>query len=863
MKNNKHMGKFKTKQILAVMLAATVAAPSFVYGADGIDATETTDISSDISSYSANKTEEIKLMGESTESTDAVKDLRWDFVTDTEGVGVENSSTTVAFSGKDLRVTGATPQVKISGISINREKHKYLYIRMRNNSSCWQGPIYILKDGYDNILKLVYQSYNNRKNDEYIYYKIPLSDAKPDHGTIQEEYETLRLDFTNVGTGYIDIDYIVLSSEDFSGEGYFVNPNDFITQVAVGETIVDCTGTQKPQYYEADVYEDIYETLSTDDISAAIKDGTGATVSDITMKEVKDRKIVDITATSEGKAQTVRVVCKSVIRPVTLNIDSCNISRKTIKFSGSLADDKGNPLSSPVTAVAYKTGETVGKSSIKFIKNILPTADGKFECTFNINDSETTAEKYDMAIVFDAMGVTNPHKETITYLNDTYASENIGNLKQSSDDMLDFMTTVDNAVIYERLGVWLDLYNSQSGAVKEEINSFANKAKSELDEDNAAEIANASILASIAKNLSAEKLAELIEKYDTESCNMEIAKTETTTKRFSEFEPESQKNIAAKLKDNYTLSDYKTFKTALREAMLIEETSLVSYMKLKDLLLNNTDILDDDLDELSSLTDETVLDTAMGAVSTTAKQSGYTSAEALAKDVKKEIKDAKGTSGGGNGGSSGGSGGSSGGSFGLSGTPVASDNTDEVISNAEAFVDMGGYDWAKTAVEYLSDKKIVNGVGGNRFEPSATVKREEFVKMICNAFNITGSGADMNYEDVVNGEWYYSFVSAATENGIINGISDTKFGTGEDIKREDMAVIIYRTLKNLGKIAETDTAVTFEDWESISDYAREAVSTLNSAGIINGSDGNRFEPDKSASRAEAAVMIYRCMENLK
>lgn len=175
---------------------------------------------------------------------------------------------------------------------------------------------------------------------------------------------------------------------------------------------------------------------------------------------------------------------------------------------------------------------------------------------------------------------------------------------------------------------------------------------------------------------------------------------------------------------------------------------------------------------------------------------------------------------------------------------------------------MGGYDWAKTAVEYLSDKKIVNGVGGNRFDPSATVKREEFVKMICNAFNITGN-AVVNYEDVAKDEWYYSFVSAATENGIINGISDTKFGTGEDIKREDMAVIIYRTLKNLGKIAENDSVVAFEDWESISDYARVAVSVLNTAGIVNGSDGNRFEPEKSASRAEAAVMIYRCIENLK
>ena len=38
----------------------------------------------------------------------------------------------------------------------------------------------------------------------------------------------------------------------------------------------------------------------------------------------------------------------------------------------------------------------------------------------------------------------------------------------------------------------------------------------------------------------------------------------------------------------------------------------------------------------------------------------------------------------------------------------------------------------------------------------------------------------------------------AVELGIIEGISDTEFGTGISITREDMAVMIYRSMEKIG-----------------------------------------------------------------
>lgn len=802
-------------------------------------------------------------------------DIRWDFVTDEESFNADDKNTTVEAVNGNLRVTGANQHIKASGISIKPGSHKYLYIKAKNNSSCWKMQIYLFKGGYTHIYRLDYLTFNNQKKHEYLYYKIPLSDPIIQAGTLQEEYDELRLDFLNVGTGNIDIDYMVISGEEYLKEDDFVNSKDFIKSISVGGKTIDCGNAQKPIYYEAEIYEDIYKTLNKDSVSAEIKAGEKAEVTDITIKDIKDikdRKIIDITVKDGNNAQSVRVVCKSVIRPVYLDIKTCDINRKSISFSGNLTDDNKNPLSSPVTVIDYKNGETVDETSIKFLKIINPDSDGNFSMKFNVNDKEETAEKYEMTILFDALGTTAPEMRTVTYLNDKYALSNIELLKVSDKDIFEFMSAADNKIVYERLGVWLDLYNSQTEDTKKKINGCANKYKGSLTENNTAEIANASVIAVIAKDLFDESLAELIKNYDEKSC-----KTEISGKRFSDFDLQSQKDIASKLKKNYSLDDYKKLQTALGETMLIHETSLVSYMKLKDLLLNNTDILGDKLTELSSVTDESILDTAMKAVSKTAKNSGFTSAKALVQNVKAELKktkeeaeDNKQNSSNKNHGSS--SGGSSG-SFGLSGKPANTDKEENKDNAADtdkensvtnnSFNDMQGYEWALEAVNYLAEKGIVNGVGDNNFDPDATVKREEFVKMIVSAFGINESEKVLEFDDIKKDDWCYPYVAAATEKGIINGISDSIFGVGEDIKREDMAVIIYRSLNNIGKSVKGNKDVSFTDYDKISDYAKTAVLDLASNGVINGMDDNKFSPAKSANRAEAAVIIHRCIEKLK
>ncbi|HHW00656.1 MAG TPA: S-layer homology domain-containing protein, partial [Clostridiaceae bacterium] len=53
--------------------------------------------------------------------------------------------------------------------------------------------------------------------------------------------------------------------------------------------------------------------------------------------------------------------------------------------------------------------------------------------------------------------------------------------------------------------------------------------------------------------------------------------------------------------------------------------------------------------------------------------------------------------------------------------------------------------------------------------------------------------------------------------------------------------------------------VPFTDEAEISGYAKEAVAAIQKAGIIKGTGDGRFAPKNNATRAEAAVIIYRLL----
>lgn len=175
---------------------------------------------------------------------------------------------------------------------------------------------------------------------------------------------------------------------------------------------------------------------------------------------------------------------------------------------------------------------------------------------------------------------------------------------------------------------------------------------------------------------------------------------------------------------------------------------------------------------------------------------------------------------------------------------------EEKNTKNDGFNDLPKEHWAYIAVHGLKEKGIINGKDENSFKPNDRVTRAEFVKMVCIAKNISG-GANVKFSDVPDNTWYAPFVKAAYAAGIVNGISQTEFGAEIPISRQDICAVLYR----LAGSPQAEKA-SFDDADTISDYAQNAVGYFAGKKIVNGFENNLFKPLEYATRAQAAVIIY-------
>ena len=238
-------------------------------------------------------------------------------------------------------------------------------------------------------------------------------------------------------------------------------------------------------------------------------------------------------------------------------------------------------------------------------------------------------------------------------------------------------------------------------------------------------------------------------------------------------------------------------------------------------------------------------------------------------DVKKFIANYTESGSGGNSSSSGSSGsggsGGTGSSFGSKNTYTGKEaeipnTSDEDSKTIYPFDDIADISWAADAITQLSYRGVLNGKSERLFTPNDNVTREEFAKIITVAFKLNLVNTECPFGDVDENNWAYPYIRSAYKAGIIKGVSDTEFGYGQNITREDLCVMINRML-TVGELTlpQVDGGVFGDDGE-ISDYAKESVYYLERAGIILG-DGTNFNPKASATRAEAAKIVYLALVN--
>ncbi len=196
-------------------------------------------------------------------------------------------------------------------------------------------------------------------------------------------------------------------------------------------------------------------------------------------------------------------------------------------------------------------------------------------------------------------------------------------------------------------------------------------------------------------------------------------------------------------------------------------------------------------------------------------------------------------------------------------TTPSTGNEDETSGENLRFIDLENHAWAADAINALADEKIIKGTSENTFSPAANITRADFAILLVRAFELESDNEE-NFADVEASDYFARELAIARNTGIVNGIGDNKFAPKNTITRQDMMVIVYRALEKMGKISVGEDIILPQhpDFDTVSDYAQDAVKALITSGLVNGKSG-KIAPTDYTTRAEVAVLIKRILDYTK
>ena len=177
---------------------------------------------------------------------------------------------------------------------------------------------------------------------------------------------------------------------------------------------------------------------------------------------------------------------------------------------------------------------------------------------------------------------------------------------------------------------------------------------------------------------------------------------------------------------------------------------------------------------------------------------------------------------------------------------------------AQEFTDVTKQDYFYDAVNWAVEKEITSGVSKDVFAPNRDCTRADFVTFLWRAAGKPVVNYAMSFSDVKESSYYAEAVRWAASLGIVTGLSKNTFGAANAVTREQAVTMLWRFAKQQGfDTTQGGMAIReYTDYDSLSEYAREAMAWAVNTEILKGSN-NRLLPDAACTRAQLVTLLYR------
>ena len=181
-------------------------------------------------------------------------------------------------------------------------------------------------------------------------------------------------------------------------------------------------------------------------------------------------------------------------------------------------------------------------------------------------------------------------------------------------------------------------------------------------------------------------------------------------------------------------------------------------------------------------------------------------------------------------------------------------------SRAGSFEDVASEAWYADPVLWAYCADVTKGVDQTHFGPDRVCSRAQAVTLLYRAWQASWNRGglelptdpDTGFTDVRKGDYFYDPVRWAVRNGIVKGVSATRFAPNEPVTREQIVTMLWRMV---GCPEPTGEGALFAD--TAGRYSETAVRWAAGLEIAQGVGENRFAPAGLCNRAQIVTFLYR------
>ncbi len=179
------------------------------------------------------------------------------------------------------------------------------------------------------------------------------------------------------------------------------------------------------------------------------------------------------------------------------------------------------------------------------------------------------------------------------------------------------------------------------------------------------------------------------------------------------------------------------------------------------------------------------------------------------------------------------------------------------------FVDVAAEDWYGDAVAAVYARGLMTGTAEDTFAPELAATRGMVVSILHRLAGSPTVSAEV-FEDVAVDDWYGQAVAWAANEGIASGTNAETFSPNAAVTREQLAALFcnFAAHQGMDTTARSDLS-SFDDAETVSDWAQDAVSWAHAEGLLAGTSATTLSPQGEATRAQLAAMLVRFSDYLE